>query len=245
MNSNLIQAFDVRRDIALPGSKEKTIDFCIDHFIQQAEAALKDRPYFSVALSGGSTPKAIFEGLAKRKRIPWERVLLFWSDERCVPPDHPDSNYRMAMTALAPLNIPPENIFRMHGEEPPETAAKNYDLLLREELPALRFDLMMLGMGEDGHTASLFPKTHALHTVGQMATANFLPEKKTWRLTLTYDCINNSAHTTIYVLGKNKAEIIARVLNGPYEPDTYPVQKVGTPTHKALFILDADAASLI
>ncbi len=247
--NEIIQSFDDRRDIAIPGKKQTTIDFCLEHFIKKAEEAIADHGFFAVALSGGSTPHALFGALAKeenRKRIPWNQVLLFWSDERCVPPDHPDSNYRMAMeSGLKSLEIPPQNIFRMHGEEQPETAAKNYDFLLQEEVPFETFDLMMLGMGEDGHTASLFPKTHALHTVGKMATANFVSQKHTWRLTLTFDCINAAKNIAIYVLGENKAEILSKVLNTHYDPDIYPIQKVGTPASKALFILDSEAAAKI
>lgn len=245
--AEIIQSYDQRRDIAVPGPKETTIDFCVEHFIKVAQEAVADHGTFAVALSGGGTPKAIFEALAKNpSRVPWKQTLLFWSDERCVPPDDPDSNYHMAMTAgLASMNIPPENIFRMLGEDIPEQAAQHYDLLINKKLPGHRFDLMMLGMGEDGHTASLFPETHALHTVGQMATANYIPSKKTWRLTMTYDCINRAKNIAVYVLGKNKADILTKVFNSHYDPDLYPVQKVGTATSKALFILDNDAAAKI
>lgn len=245
----IIQSYDKRRDIAIPGNKQTAVDFCVEHFIQKGEEAIADHDYFAVALSGGSTPNALFAALAKkenRERLPWQKVLLFWSDERCVPPDDPESNYRAAMeSGLKTLPIPPENIFRMRGEEPPEIAAKNYNFLLLEEVPFETFDLMMLGMGEDGHTASLFPKTHALHTAGRLATANFVPQKNCWRLTLTYDCINGARNIVVYVLGANKADILAKVLNTHDAPDTYPIQKVGTGTSKALFILDTDAAAKI
>lgn len=243
----MIQSYDQRRDVAVPGAKQTTIEFCVEHFILRAKEAIADHDYFAVALSGGSTPKAIFEGLVQKKeQVDWDRVLLFWSDERCVPPDHPDSNYRMAMEAgLNKVGIPLENIFRMHGEEIPEVAAKEYNHLILEEVPFEDFDLMMLGMGDDGHTASLFPKTHALHTSGQMATANFVPQKQTWRLTLTFDCINRAKEIVVYVLGAGKAEILAIVLNGRFDPDTYPIQRVGTPASKALFILDTEAAAKI
>lgn len=155
-----IQTYDERRDITVAGNREQTIAFCVEHFISIANQAIKNHGYFAVALSGGSTPKAIFEGLSNKQnkdKINWKKVLLFWSDERCVPPTHPDSNYKMAMDAgLGTLNIPSENIFRMHGEDNPEDADKQYDLLLNQEIPMDSFDLVMLGMGDDGHTASLF-----------------------------------------------------------------------------------------
>ncbi len=247
MVSQLIQTFDERRDIAIPGDREKTVEFCIEHFIKSANDAIADHNYFAVALSGGSTPKAIFQGLSKpenQKRIDWDKVLVFWSDERCVPADHPDSNYKMAMDAgLGTLGIPKEHIFRMRGEQQPEDAAKEYDLLIMEELPHERFDLVMLGMGDDGHTASLFPKTHALHAIGHMITFNYVPQKDAWRLTMTYDCINDASNIAIYVLGANKADVLAKVFTSPLDYDTYPIQNVGTGTHKALWIVDQDAAA--
>src|SRR5258708_381886 len=149
-----------------------------------------------VAISGGTTPQAAFQLLADpnqpwRKRMPWEDLELFWVDERTVPPDHPDSNYRMTREALldqVPLH--PQQIHRMEGELDPEEAAVRYEAELRNtfrlegaELP--RFDLLGLGIGDDGHTASLFPHTAALHETGRLVTANKVPQKDTWRLTLT------------------------------------------------------------
>jgi 6-phosphogluconolactonase len=241
----MIESFDDRRDISISDDKQKAIAFSVDHFLEIGKKAIATRGAFTVALSGGSTPKAIFEALSHEKNaLDWEKVLLFWSDERCVPPDHPDSNYKMAMdSGLSTLGIPKENIFRMRGEDQPEIASKAYDLLINEEVPDKTFDLVMLGMGPDGHTASLFPKTHALHTKGHLCTANFLPQKDTWRLTLTYDCINQARNIALYVLGEGKAEMVNTVLNGPSDPDTYPVQRIGTPKTSALWILDRAAAA--
>lgn len=243
----LIQTYDERRDIAILETKELAINFSVEHFIKLAQAAIDHHGYFAVALSGGSTPKAIYELLAQkgnRERILWDRVLLFWSDERCVPPEDPDSNYRMAMDAgFSTLNITPEHIFRMQGEEDPEEEARRYNALIKKEVPLDRFDLIMLGMGEDGHTASLFPKTHALHSVGHLATANYIPQKECWRLTMTYECINTADNIAIYVLGGSKAEMVEKVLTSPFDPDTYPIQKVGLSTNKALWILDSGAAA--
>jgi len=239
-----IQSYDDRRDFAILDDKEATITYSIEHFLQIAEKAIEDRGMFTVALSGGSTPKAIYEGLAKpkyRNRIDWSRVLLFWSDERCVSPDHPDSNYRMAMKAgLEILGISTNHLFRMKGEGDEEKNARDYDQLIKENVPEQRFDLVMLGMGEDGHTASLFPKTHGLHTVERYAIANFLPEKDVWRLTLTYQCINAARHIAIYVIGKNKLPTLKQVFISPYDPDHLPIQRIGTPENKALWITDQD-----
>ncbi len=241
----MINAYDDRRDIAIPGDKQKTLEFCIQHFINKANEAITDNGYFAVALSGGSTPKAIFEGLARKEnveKVDWERVMLFWSDERCVPPEDPDSNYRMAMeSGFVTLPIPLENIHRMKAEDDPEQYAKQYEEIIEEKLSGQPFDLVMLGMGGDGHTASLFPKTHGLHAPERKVIANYIPQMDTWRMTLTFDCINEAKEIVIYVLGESKAEMVKRVFTGNYDPDNLPVQRVGTATHKALWIMDDGA----
>lgn len=239
-------AFDERRDVIVPGDYKTTIRYCVELFLKIAQDAIKDHGYFAVALSGGSTPKAIFHGILASEQkdlVDWSRVLLFWSDERCVPHSHPDSNYRMAMeSGFSKLPIPKENIFPIEGEGDLEVNAKNYEKLIREKIPSKTFDLVMLGMGDDGHTASLFPKTHALHPNERLVVPNFLPQKDVWRMTLTFDCINSARNIILYVLGANKAKMVKQVFTGPYDPDTYPVQRVGTAAHMALWILDNDAA---
>jgi 6-phosphogluconolactonase len=244
-----IMSFDERRNLALPGSSFNTLRFCVDQFISLANDSIDKHGYFSVALSGGSTPKAIYKALANpknRSSVDWSRFLVFWSDERCVPPTDPESNYRMAMEAgLRSLPIPHENIFRMVAEENWEENAKKYEELIKSKIEGAAFDLVMLGVGDDGHTASLFPETHGLHTLGHLVIANFISQKDTWRMTLTFDCINSAHHTAIYVMGKSKAEMLNIVLNGPYHPDQYPVQKIGLPERKALWIADQEAARLL
>lgn len=244
---NQISSYDERRDLVIPGDSKTTLDFCVAQFISIANEAISKRGIFTVALSGGSTPKAIYQRLADpehRSAIDWKRVLLFWSDERCVAPTDPESNYHTAMEAgFSSLPLLPENIFRMQGEIEPEKSATLYENLIIEHVPHHSFDLVMLGMGDDGHTASLFPKTHGLHASGRLVIANFVPQKHTWRLSLTFDCINSGKYITIYVLGKSKAEMLAKVLTEPYDPDLYPSQKIGTRTHKALWIVDQEAAS--
>jgi 6-phosphogluconolactonase len=241
--------FDERRDIVCPGNREATLQYSIEHFIAIAEKSISHHDSFYVALSGGSTPKAIYEGLSSapyRDRINWKKVHLFWSDERCVPPYHPDSNYHMAVEAgLAKLHIPPENIHRMQAEGDVEEGALAYESLILAKVPNRSFDLVMLGMGNDGHTASLFPKTHGLNAQNRLAIANYIPKLDVWRLTLTFEGINTATHVAIYVMGKDKATMVNKVLTGPYNPDEYPVQKIGTPEHKALWILDKEAASLL
>jgi 6-phosphogluconolactonase len=241
-----MQNFDECRNIIVAGNSEETLQFCVEQFIDIGQNAIKDHNFFAVALSGGTTPNAIYRKLSEapyRDKLDWTKVLCFWSDERAVYPDSSESNYHNAMEAgLGKLPLLEDHIFRMVAEKDIEENAAAYDALIRLVLPSLSFDLMMLGIGEDGHTASLFPKTHALHTNGKLAVANYIPEKKMWRMTLTFECINNAKQINIYALGKNKAEIVYQCLRGPFDPDTFPVQKVGTPTHKALWILDKDAA---
>jgi 6-phosphogluconolactonase len=242
--------FDDRRDIAIPGNARETTLFCAEQFLKIGNAAIQERGVFNAALSGGSTPKAIFQLLASpelRSQIDWKNVVLFWSDERNVLPDDPQSNYKMAMDAgFASLPLKKENIHRMPAEGEAieaEDAAKEYEKLILKLVPKASFDFVMLGMGEDGHTASLFPKTHGLHAEERLTIVNFVPQLNTWRMTLTYECINQSKNISIYVIGKNKAAMVKKVLSAPSEPDEFPIQKIGTRKHKALWILDTDAAS--
>lgn len=244
-----VQPFDERRDFVVPGDRETTEQFCVQQFVSIAREAIAERGAFYVALAGGSTPKAIFEKLAEdpiAKDVQWSKVWLFWSDERSVPPNHPDSNYRMAMqSGLNQLGIPEEQTFRMPADESLEHGASRYEALIREKVPDQVFDLIQLGMGDDGHTASLFPETHALHTQDRLVVSNFVPQKDTWRMTFTYALINRARVISIYVLGAGKADILPEVLEGPYQPDHLPSQRVGTRSNHALWIMDQDASSKI
>ena len=252
MDDSIIQSFDERRDIVVPGEASQTIQFCIEHFVEIAQKSISARGRFSVALSGGSTPKAVYEGLTENTEnaqktyastIDWTKVWLFWSDERAVPPEHSDNNYRMAMEAgFKTLPIPSDQIFRMQAETHIRKNALAYEKLIQDKIAGV-FDLVLLGIGEDGHTASLFPKTHGLHAEPRLVVANFIPEMETWRMTLTFDCINKAQHISIYALSQKKAPILKKVLLGPYTPDLLPIQAVGTSTHKALYIVDKPAAA--
>lgn len=242
-----IKNFDERRDIIVPGNKDQTIEFCVKQFIRIARDAIQDRSIFTVALSGGSTPNAIYKELSRppyKEQVDWTKVYLFWSDERPVPPSDPESNYHNSMQAgLQDLGVPVQNIFRMEAEGEMEESALAYEQIIREKVPSMSFDLVMLGMGEDGHTASLFPHTHGLHTNNRYVIANYVPQKHTWRMSFTYECIHDARHIIIYVLGKSKADIVTKVLTGPYMPDDFPVQRIGTSKHKALWILDDEASA--
>ncbi len=238
--------WDTRRDLIIPGDYTTTITFCVKHFISIAQSAIANHGHFFVALSGGSTPKAIFDYLTigiHAKEIDWSKVHLFWSDERAIPPDHPDNNYRMAMHAgLDKMGIPKGQIYRMHAEDDIEENALRYEKTIRDVLKGKPFDLILLGMGEDGHTASLFPHTEGLKVRDRLVIANFIPEKKCWRMTMTFECINHASHIAIYVLGASKKFTLAKVLSTPDESDLFPIQKVGTQEHPALWIADEAAA---
>jgi 6-phosphogluconolactonase len=219
---------------------------------------------FTVALSGGSTPKAMFSVLAADPfldTIPWSSTYFFWGDERCVPPDHADSNFRMTYeTLLSKVPVPQQNIFRVPAELPdPAQAAEQYTATLTNffladssnrsgtaplsTLP--RFDLVFLGMGPDGHTASLFPHTTALTSGDKIAVANYVEKFKAWRITLTAATINNARNVTFLVAGEDKTETIKNVLEGPYQPDLYPSQLIQPRNGTLLWMVDEAAVRLL
>lgn len=237
-----IYPFDDRRDIALPGNEEQTIAFAVHHFLSVARHAIQSKGSFTVALSGGSTPMKIYEQFLlpkNRDAIDWSFVHLFWSDERSVPPDHVESNYKMAMdTAFSKLPIPKGQIHRMVAEKDIEKNALAYETLIKKS--AYPLDLTMLGMGTDGHTASLFPNTRALQITDHLVVANRVESLHTMRMTFTFPLIQASRITTIYVLGENKQETLAKVLLD--QKQNAPVAKIGTKINPALWIVD-DAAS--
>jgi len=223
-------------------------------FAQRAQAAFWSQGHFTVALAGGSTPQPVYERLATpgfRVTIPWEATHFFWGDERCVPPDQPDSNYRMALEALlSKAPAPPANIHRMAGEQPPHAAAEAYAETLRDVFglagdELLRFDLILLGMGSDGHTASLFPGAEVLHEQTRLVAAHYVEKLKAYRLTLTPPVINNAALVVFLVAGAGKAETLRRVLQGPYVPDELPAQIVRPANGHLVWMVDEAAASML
>jgi len=226
------------------------------HFVEVAEQAVAKSGRARIAISGGSTPKVAFQLLADPsqpwlKRMPWDKLDLYWVDERTVPPDHPDSNYRMTKEAMLDhVPLKPEQVHRMEGELEPEVAAAKYESLLRntfrlEGAETPRFDLVGLGMGDDGHTASIFPHTEAIHEMGRLVTANQVPQKDTWRITLTWPVINQGSSVFFLIGGKNKAELVKEVFTGPRDPDRLPSQLIWPAGGILTLILDKDAAALL
>lgn len=238
---------DERRNLVIKNTEKEALAFCADQFLEIYQESLSLHGSFSVALSGGSTPKALFALITKppySTQINWSKVHLFWSDERSVAPNDPDSNFHMAMQAgFSTVPIAQENIHRMEAEQDIQAKALDYENLIKKHLNGRGFDLVMLGMGEDGHTASLFPGTEGLKVQDRLVIANYVPQKNTWRMTFTYDCINTARHISIYVLGASKQEMLKKVLSS--HDNTYPIEKIGTKTHKATWIADAAAATLI
>lgn len=211
-----------------------------------ATQAIAEQGHFSVALAGGSTPRAIHQALAA-KNLDWGSIQIFWGDERCVPPDHPESNYRMALeTLLNHISIPPENIHPIQGDIDPAQAATEYEHQLRMFLGATpRFDLILLGMGDDGHTASLFPHTAAIHEQTRWVVGHYVEKLDTWRISLTPFVINQAAQVIFLVVGGTKAAILRQVLQGPYQPDTLPAQIVQPTNGGLLWLVDAAAGALL
>ncbi len=239
--------FDERRKIAVLPSEE-LIPFIADHFFDLFEHCVKTKGSFHVALAGGSTPKELYTYLADHPlalQSDWQKLFLYWGDERAVPAENPDSNYRMAMEAgFKKLNIPSSHIFRMPADLDLTTGASEYEELLKKnKLDREGFDLILLGMGEDGHTASLFPGTKALTEKNRLVVANEVPDKKCSRMTLTFPFINKSQNIIMLVKGASKKEMISRVFSE--EGEKFPSFYIGTQTHKALWALDTLAAALL
>lgn len=214
-------------------------------FVAKSSEAVAQRGTFSVALSGGSTPKLMFELLATsfRDRVPWSSIQFFWSDERHVPPDDPESNYRMANEAmLAHVPVVKDNVHRVPGEKPDaaEAAAEYEQTLIKttgQTLPQL--DLVLLGLGTDGHTASIFPGSEVLHETQRLVAAPWVEKFQTFRITMTLPLLNNGASVVFLINGPEKASIVKEVIEGP---EKYPAQAVNPVHGELLWMLDEDAA---
>ncbi len=227
-------------------SKERLAEAAARLFVERARRAIDGSGRFAVALAGGSTPQRAYELLADAHRddVDWDGVHVFFGDERGVPPDHEDSNYRMANGALL-SHVPAGSVHRMRGELPPAEAAAAYEGELREFFggpPA--FDLVMLGIGEDGHTASLFPNTPALDVTDRLVVENPVEKLGTTRITLTAPAINASRKAVFLVSGGGKAEALKEILEGGADPHDYPAKLV-QPAGDVAWMVDRAAAALL
>lgn len=195
----------------------------------------------SIALSGGSTPKGLFDLLAQppyRDQVDWKALGIYWGDERCVPPDDPESNYGMAKQHLLD-KVPAERVYRMKGEIDPQQAAAEYEKLL----PPDPFDLALQGLGANSHTASLFPHTDVLGVTDRRVAAVWVQEVNMWRITITIPELQRARHSLFLVAGEDKAEAVHTVIKGPYDPEAYPAQVVREAKGSVSWFLDRAAAS--
>ncbi len=221
-------------------------------FQRLAESAIAQRGRFSVALSGGNTPRGVYLLLAQEHKttLEWDKVHTFFGDERYVPPDHPDSNYRMTSESLlSKVSIPEKNIHRVRTELDPEAAAQDYEDQLRDFFHLTnndwpRFDLIMLGLGDDGHTASLFPGTAALKEVSRRVVANWVEKLQSFRISFTFAVLNHAAEVLFLVSGAGKAQILADVLR-PSGAVRFPAQRIKPENGRLLWLADQDAARLL
>ena len=225
-------------------------------FIEAAVVAVREKGAFSVSLAGGSTPKALYSLLvtdpALRSEVPWDKIQLFFGDERHVGPGHPDSNFRMATeTMISRVPLTKDQVVRIKGEyQDTEEAAREYEQALQSyfrlkagEYP--RFDLLLAGMGNEGHTLSLFPGTKALHADTRIVVRNWVGKLYTERITLTAPAASNAARIVFMVTGADKALALKGVLEGPYEPEQMPVQLLQPKNGKLLWLVDAAAGSML
>lgn len=230
------------RTLICLGSEEQVIGFCLVHFVDEANFAIDQHGNFAIALSGGSTPKKFYEALAQSeeaKELDWKKIGLFWSDERAVPPTNPESNYHMAMQYFGKPPFNQAKIFRMQAErEDREQAAAEYEAEIKQFCHEGRFDLVYLGIGEDGHVASLFPGTQALQVKDKLVVANYVPALKTWRMTLTFTCINQARNIVVIATGAKKTKILHDVLDSK-DQTLYPAQAISGKEIPAFFVTDA------
>jgi 6-phosphogluconolactonase len=217
-----------------------------------AERAVAERGRFSIALSGGSTPKALYALLAAepyRSRIDWSKVHILFGDERAVPPDHKDSNFKMAEEALlSKVTIPKGQVYRMKGElgDKADQAAKEYGLMLKAEFPD-GLDVVLLGMGGDGHTASIFPGTMAVKEKEHRVVGYFAENSstgKSWRITMTAPFINQAREILVLLAGADKAARLKEVLEGPEDPNRLPIQLIKPTQGKIVWIMDVAAVGM-
>jgi len=220
-----------------------------ERVVAASKAAIKRRGRFALALSGGTTPAEMYRLLTTDDfvgRLDWAHVHVFWGDERCVPPEDPESNYRMArMAFLDQVPLPKANIHRIAGELNPRQAAGLYEQALRDFFnpkPAV-FDLILLGMGDDGHTASLFPGSAALHENSRWVMENYAERLHAWRITLAPPIINAAREVVFLVTGEGKANVLRRVLKEARQPQVLPAQLIQPASGRLFWLIDAEAAT--
>jgi len=246
----------VQRNIRILTNLEAIARRAAQEFVQAATSAVSERGSFSVALAGGSTPKALYSLLVGdaglRAQLPWDKMHLYFGDERNVGPDHTDSNYRMATeTLISKSPLKPGQVTRIKGEyKDTEKAAQEYEQALRTSFKLAdgqfpRFDLVLLGMGNEGHTLSLFPGTKALRETKRIVVRNWIGKLYTDRITLTAPAVNQAAQVIFMVTGADKALALKGVLEGPCEPEQLPAQMIQPRSGKLLWLVDTTAGGML
>lgn len=230
---------------------DEVLHHLAQYFVEVASQAIAARGRFAVALSGGSSPKKLYELLASpayQEKVNWKMVYFFFGDERNVPPTDAESNYLMAKKALlAPVGIAPAQVFAVDTSQPPAEAAQAYTRTIEGFFTpdASRFDLVLLGLGDNSHTASLFPHTPVLHDASVGAREVFVEEKQAYRITLTAPLINQARAVAFLVYGADKAAAVQRVQAGPRDVDEFPAQLIAPPEGELHWFLDEASASLL
>jgi 6-phosphogluconolactonase len=239
------------RKIVVAKDKEELNALAAAKFVEIADSAIRNNGRFTVALAGGSTPKSLYRLLAGaefKDKVDWLKVSFFFGDERYVPPTDPESNFRMAKENLFDLlGTPSKNIFRWPtGQAAPQMTAEKYENALRSLFTASQpLDLALLGMGADGHTASLFPYTAALTETARFAAANWVDKLDAWRLTMTFPMLNSAVNVLFLVAGEEKAPAVKEILEGEYLPEKYPAQGINPRDGNLYWLLDKSAVRLL
>lgn len=241
----------MNRQIQIYKTKFELVQAASELFVGAVERTREEGGRCTIALAGGNTPREVYQKLATdpfKRRIDWRKLHLFWGDERTVPPGHADSNFGMARAAmLAQVPIPQANVHRIKGEISPMQAANEYEAELQRAFKSqpIEFDLVLLGIGEDGHTASLFPGTDALTEATKPVTAVYVPKFDKWRVTLTFPVINQAREVAFLIAGKSKAQIVADILELNQPEAKWPASMVQPEEGVLHWLLDAEAAALM
>lgn len=237
---------DERRNVIVAKTEDEAYEYFVQTFAEEAKKSVATHAGFSVALSGGSTPLPFYERLndpSVALMINWQLLDLFWGDERCVPLQDPECNWSNAISYFA---LPPLAQARKHrlvgDSQDHKKAANDYESEMRRVCHQGKFDMVLLGIGEDGHTASLFPNTEALQEQTKLFVPNYIPQKKTWRMTMTFPAIDNARSLWVLAFGRPKAKTLKRILFGPTTVDETPAWKLGTKETPATYLIDRKAA---
>ena len=237
---------DERRQVVVAKTEDEAYDFCLQSLTENVKKAIATRGTCSIAISGGTTPLRLFEALVEPSSalpINWSLLNIFWCDERCVPPEDAESNYGNALRYFGCPPLDQAKKHRLPGDAPDlGKAASEYEKIVRKACPGGKFDLVLLGIGEDGHTASLFPKTAALHEEKKLYVPNQVPQKNCWRMTMTFPAIEAARAVYVLALGKSKSKALKQIFFGEYNYELVPAQRIGTTKCPACFIIDKKAA---